>query len=231
MLKRLLNKSDFFKNVTTLITGTVIAQLIPLLLRPVLSRIYSEEEFGTFTIYLSIIGILGSVGNLKYEGSIVLPDTDKKASALVLGSLIVSLLFSVVWLLVFLIFENNIIEIYPNIAKIKFWGLLIPLAIFVISSNRVLNYWLIRQKAFRAASVNKLARRSSEGAAQFGFSYMPKLQGLILGSFIGEFINLLVSYKQSLKFKLNFKDISKEDIKTQLKKYKSFRYLHSYPLF
>lgn len=222
MIKRLLNKSDFLKNVATLITGTIIAQLIPLLLRPVLSRIYSEEEFGTFTIYLSIIGVLGSVGNLKYEGAIVLPNSDKKASALVIGSLFVSLIFSVFWLLTFYIFENSITEVYPNITKIKFWGLIIPLSIFIISSNRVLNYWLIRQKAFRAASINKLARRSSEGTAHFSLAYTPKLQGLIIGSFIGEFINLVVSYRQSLKAKLSIRNVSKIEIKSQLLKYKEF---------
>ena len=92
MIKRLLNKSDFVKNVTTLITGTVLANLIVVALQPLLSRIYSPEEFGTFTIYLSIIGMLAPAGSLKFEGAIVLPESDKKASALTLGSIIISFL-------------------------------------------------------------------------------------------------------------------------------------------
>jgi O-antigen/teichoic acid export membrane protein len=222
MIKRLLNKSDFLKNVTTLITGTVLAQLIPIILQPVLSRIYNPEEFGTFTIYLSIIGMLAPAANLKYEGAIILPDSDKKASALAIGSILISFLFSLIWLFIFILFDDQIITTFNFSPSIKIWLLLIPLGIFIISSSRVFNYWLIRKKAFSASSINKLVRRSSEGISQFGIGEYSKHQGLIIGNLIGEFLNFIVSCMQSVRNKLSLKNISFSDIKEQLKRYKDF---------
>jgi len=222
MIKRLLNKSEFLKNVATLITGTVLAQLIPILLLPILSKIYTPEEFGTFTIYISIIGMLAAAGNLKYEGAVVLPDSDRDASALVIGGIIVSFLFSSLWLVIFFLFGNQIINLFNFSSSIKIWLLVIPFAIFIISSSRVLNYWLIRKKAFRASSINKLARRSSEGASQYFILKFTQQQGLIIGNIIGEVTNLIISLKQSLKNNLTFKSISIPEIKSQLIRYKDF---------
>ena len=222
MIKRLLNKSDFVKNVTTLITGTVLANLIVVALQPLLSRIYSPEEFGTFTIYLSIIGMLAPAGSLKFEGAIVLPESDKKASALVLGSIIISFVFSIVWLFIFFFFDKQIIDFFNFSPSIKVWLLLLPLGIFVISSSRALNFWLIRKKAFRASSINKLVKRGSEGPVQLGVGYFSPFQGLIIGNLIGEISNLFISFTQSLRHKLSFKNIASSDIKGQLKRYKDF---------
>ena len=38
-------KSEFSKNVATLFTGTLVAQSIPILVSPLLSRIYSPDDF------------------------------------------------------------------------------------------------------------------------------------------------------------------------------------------
>ena len=222
MIKRLLNKSDFLKNVATLITGTVLAQLIPILLQPILSRIYDAAEYGTFTIYISIIGMLAAAGNLKFEGAVVLPDSDKKGSALVIGGIIISFFFSALWFIIFLLFGEQIIEIFHFSSSIKIWLLIIPFAIFVISSSRVLNYWLIRQKAFKASSVNKLARRASEGTSQFAILKFSNQQGLIIGNIIGETINFFISLKQSFNKNLSFKGITYSEVKEQLNRYKDF---------
>jgi len=222
MIKRLLNRSDFLKNVATLITGTVLAQLIPILLQPILSRIYDDAEYGTFTIYISIIGMLAAAGNLKFEGAVVLPDSDKKASALVIGGIIISFFFSALWFIIFLLFGEQIIETFRFSSSIKIWLLIIPFAIFVISSSRVLNYWLIRQKAFKASSVNKLARRASEGASQFAIIKFSNQQGLIIGNIIGETVNFFISLKQSFNKNLSFKGITYNEVKEQLNRYKDF---------
>ena len=120
MIKRYFYKSDFLKNITTLLSGTILANLIAVAIQPLLSRIYSPEEFGTFTIYLSIIGMLAPAGNLKYEGAIVLPESDRKASALLLASVLISFSFSIVWLIIFFFFDKQIITLFnfsPSIKK------------------------------------------------------------------------------------------------------------------
>ena len=51
MLNKLKPKSEFSRNVLTLMTGTTIAQAIPIAISPILTRIYTPENFGVFAQY------------------------------------------------------------------------------------------------------------------------------------------------------------------------------------
>ena len=79
MLKRLKPKSEFSKNVVTLMTGTTIAQAIPIAISPILTRIYSPEDFGMFALYFSILALVGVIATARYEIAIVLPKDDEEA--------------------------------------------------------------------------------------------------------------------------------------------------------
>ena len=48
-------KSDFAKSVITLVSGTVISQIIVLALYPIISRIYTPEESAYYSVYMRII--------------------------------------------------------------------------------------------------------------------------------------------------------------------------------
>ena len=91
MINKLKPKSEFSRNVLTLMTGTTIAQAIPIAISPILTRIYTPEEFGVFALYLSIIMLFSSLVAGKYELSILIPKHDKNAKNLVLLSISISL--------------------------------------------------------------------------------------------------------------------------------------------
>ena len=59
MIRALRNiwENDFFKNVATLISGTTFAQAFSIVIYIFLSRIYSEEDFGVFGLYMNILNI------------------------------------------------------------------------------------------------------------------------------------------------------------------------------
>ena len=63
MLNRLLPRSEFVRNVLTLITGTTIAQAIPIAIGPILTRIYTPEEFGLYGIFIVIVFIFCGQNN------------------------------------------------------------------------------------------------------------------------------------------------------------------------
>jgi len=55
MINKLKLKSEFAKNVLTLMTGTTIAQAIPIAISPILTRIYTPEDFGVFALNILFI--------------------------------------------------------------------------------------------------------------------------------------------------------------------------------
>ena len=59
-------RSEFFRNALTLISGTSIAQFVAILMTPILTRIYTTEDFGELSLFLSITGILAVVSTMRY---------------------------------------------------------------------------------------------------------------------------------------------------------------------
>lgn len=222
------HKNDFFKNTVVLITGTVIAQIIPILFQPFLRRIYTAEEFGVFAIYFSLFSFLVVVASAKYDSVVVLPQEDKDASIIASAGLIISLLFSLIITIIILLFQNNIITLFKLPLTIKPFLLLLPLSLFFGSCYRVLSNWLIRKKKFKAASINKIVRRSSEGSVQLSLGYLKNTFGLFIGAIIGDFFNCLMGFYQAKKsgFKFTFHT---EKTKTLLLKYKDFPLYNSLP--
>ena len=63
-------------------TGTTIAQAIPIAISPILTRIYTPEDFGIFALYLSILGLVAVIVTGRYEVAIVLTDGEPADSDL-----------------------------------------------------------------------------------------------------------------------------------------------------
>ena len=70
-------KKEFVKNVLTLITGLSISQLILYLGILILTRLFSEEAFGSYLLFSSLIIIIKPLFSLQYELSIMLPKRNK----------------------------------------------------------------------------------------------------------------------------------------------------------
>ena len=121
MIKKILKKfkiklsgSEFSRNVLILMTGTTVAQSIPILISPILTRLYSPEDFGLFALFLGIVSILGSIANGRYEIAIMLPKKDEDAINISVLSFLISFVFSIVLLLIVIFFSDFIVSILGN---------------------------------------------------------------------------------------------------------------------
>ena len=69
-----LRASKYITNVGWLIRGNVLAQLIQLAALPILSRLYTPEEFGFFALFTALIGLLSVTLTLRFESAILIAD-------------------------------------------------------------------------------------------------------------------------------------------------------------
>ena len=102
-------RSELLRNTSILISGTALAQLIPILLQPVLRRFFSPEIFGAYSVYLSLIGILIVISSFRYELAIILPKKDKEAAGVFFLALTVNLIFNVLLLLIIILWKKKIL--------------------------------------------------------------------------------------------------------------------------
>jgi O-antigen/teichoic acid export membrane protein len=228
----LLLKSEIIRSSSVLISGTIIAQLVSILLQPILRRLYSPESFGILSAYMSIIGMIVILCSLRYDDTIVLPKSDKESINLVGLSLFISFCFNLLIFILVLILGGKI-KSFLNLpvnfpVKILY---IIPAGAFLFSIYQSLNSWLIRKKKYISVSVNKLVRRSTEGSAQILFAFLKSFNGLIYSDIIGQTANAATAAIQSKKYGLNFNMLSIAKIKYVLRKYSEFPKFNLLPAF
>ena len=101
-------QKEFFKNVATLISGTTLAQAVSVLIYIVLSRIYTDEDFGIFGLYMNILNITIIFSTAKYELAILLPKSERESVNLLGLSGLVSIGVSLLLLITVLLFNKQI---------------------------------------------------------------------------------------------------------------------------
>jgi lipopolysaccharide exporter len=226
-----LYKSELLKHTSILVSGTAIAQLIPILIQPVLRRFYSPDIFGAYAVYLSLVGILVTISSLKYELAIVLPSKDKEAANIVFLAIIINLLFNVLLVGFITIWKTDILQFLNLSDKFAYYLYLVPLGIFFYSFYQNLNYWLIREKGFFLISVNKFVRRGFEGCAQILFKLAGNSYGLILGDIIGHIANICSGMYQVKRKGLSLGSLNPDDMKYVARRYSEFPKFNLIPSF
>jgi O-antigen/teichoic acid export membrane protein len=148
--------SSFASDVLKLVGGSFSAQLVGVLIVPVLSRLYSPDDFGTASVFASIVGIISAVSSLRYERAILLPSKDEDAFHVFVGSLLFVGLFVCASVIV-VVFASETIASWlraPNLADYLY---LAPIAIMISGAFLPLRYWSSRNRRFGLLSVARLS--------------------------------------------------------------------------
>lgn len=144
-------KNTSFFDITTLVSGNVAAQVLSLALYPILTRIYSPEDFGLFGAYLSIVVITSTLFTLQFYIGIPIPSDEKEAINLRKLSLISSFLFTGLVFGVVYFFEGDIYAYQDNNYLFTSpYIFLLPVYLLFISINESYKFWFIRKKVFVA---------------------------------------------------------------------------------
>lgn len=147
LVKKILPQSAFVRGVSVLVGGTAGAQALMVLASPLLTRLYTPEDFGLLAVYGGLLALFTVVASLRYELAIPLPECNAEAAnVLILSLLVVCVMATVCGLMVFFIGEEIAIALgAPQLAKF-FW--LLPIGVFLSGIYNVFNYWAIRTKTF-----------------------------------------------------------------------------------
>lgn len=224
-------KSEIIRNSSTLISGTVLAQLIPILLQPVLRRIYSPDIFGVYSVYLSALGILIVISSFKYELAIILPKKDKEAANILMLSSFINFIFNVFLLIIIVLYKEKI-ALFLNIStELSFYLYFIPLGTFLFNFYQSLNLWLTRKDKFLSISKNKLIRRGVEGVTQVSFKIIKSTSGLLVGDILGHLAHVANGVRQIASSGFSLKLLSITKLKYVSKKYAVYPKFNMIPSF
>lgn len=146
-LKFKINSKSIIKDVFTVASGTVIAQVITFLMTPIITRIYGPTAYGVLGVFMSAVSIIGNTAALSYPQAIVLPKNEKESNSLVKISIVISVFMAIILALVIVLFNDLIINIF-NLHSIDKYLMLLPLIILFTGIKLVYQQVNLRNKNF-----------------------------------------------------------------------------------
>ena len=217
-----LPKGEFVKNVLTLITGTTISQAIPIAISPILTRIYTPEDFGLITVFIAIVTLIAVLVNGRYELAILLPEKDEDAINIFAIGFIINVSISFI-LLILIIFFHNYLLILLNNKDLSLWLYFIPLVVFLLGFYNLLNYFNNRKKKYRDIAVSKIVKAIALSIIQLSIGFLKKgAFGLFSGQIASNFVANATLIKNVINDKVLLSTISKEKILTVGRRYVDF---------
>lgn len=174
----------FLRSVTTLISGTVLAQAIPFLLAPVIARLYNAEQFATFGTLMAVFNILNVVAAGRYDQAIVLPRDRQQAGDLMKGALALVACTTVLAAVVLGLFSSRL-ERSTSLADLH--RLVWPLVAltFLGGTQLVLLQWLLRHRAFPVIARQKVLQSVAVTGLTLLFGWLAWRNGLVSGYLLG----------------------------------------------
>ena len=210
------------QNVGKLLSANVVAQVIGLVVYPILSRMYAPEDFGLLNLFLSIGNVLVVLSLVDYYYAIVLPKQERHAVALVHVSSL-ALLITVALVAVSVLLASPISAVFksPDLAQ-YYW--LMPIYVLSMGAWNILNYWYIRQKQFGQISHYLMSQSALSAGGKIGMGYAGVLQGgMIYAVVIAPLLSLGTSIVRNGRGCLQpLLHISKADMLEQSKQYRNF---------
>lgn len=135
--------------------SAALVQFIPLVTAPIIARLYSPDDFGSYAVFFGIVAIISSISHLSLHNAILLAPSDKEAARAHLLALYISVLTTLLLSFIFFLIPNQIIINFFGLTFLKLLPWL-PITL-ILSSTYVCFYnWWIRKNLYKELGYNQL---------------------------------------------------------------------------
>ena len=172
-------RSDFIRSVFIVATGTAGAQAITMIFSPVITRLYSPEEFGLLGAFMAMVAVLTPMAALTYPIAIVLPRKHEDAIGLVKLSIRLAIVISSFVMIVVFFWGRDITDLL-NASKMYPYLWLISVAMFFSVLHQVAEQWLIRHQQFRVAARVSVVQSGLVNVIKAGAGFYYPIGGVLI---------------------------------------------------
>jgi len=165
-------RRGLLRAVLTLVAGGAVAQALPLLLGPWLTRLYTPQQFGLYHLFAAVSANLAVVACARYE--FALPLVGDAADAAALRALCLRVLAGVT-------LASAIVSAGWLAWSSQGWTAWLPVAVGVLGWLSLATLWATRAQAYRALAVARVVQYGGASLAQAGAALLGAgVQGLIV---------------------------------------------------
>jgi O-antigen/teichoic acid export membrane protein len=192
LLQKIKNPSDFLRNILSVFTASTITQFIPILTAPILTRIYTPNDYGVLGILMGIIGLFGVFSTFGYSNAIIIAKTDEETNKIVglcLKNLVIVTILSSLVIIAF----GDLIANSFNIKNYSILLYLVPTSILLSGTASIFGLLATRYQYYKMISTNRVisAVISTVFSIVIGLIYK-SLIGLIIGFIISQLISSVI---------------------------------------
>lgn len=187
--------SQLVQNMTVLMLGIAVAQFLPLLVSPILTRLFSPEEFGAFSIFCSMVAFLAVLVSGRYELALVLPREENGALSLLLLSCLLAVFNSLGVCFLVYVFNDEISK-FSGLEDVR-WLYVLPIAMLITGVSQCMIQWYTRLGLFSKISYNKVVVSFSSAVLGILLGLLGLDGGLIVAHVSGVFVGVLILVKFS----------------------------------
>lgn len=216
---------SFGKDVTKLVSGTVVAQIVLLLSYPFLTRLYDPEAIGVFSLFISMVSIITTISCLRYNYAILSPEKEEEAHNVFVTCFGILLCICFISFFVSWIYRDVIVTILDAPSLYDYIPY-VPLLVFIEGLFIILRYWNSRKNQFGIQAIANTTQSISIVGGQLGFGAAGAATSisLIIAEILGRGVGVLLLLYNVIKTDLSQirASLQRKMMKDLLFRYKRF---------
>lgn len=211
----------------TILSGNTVSQLIPFLIAPFLTRVFTKEEFGVSASWLSIVTLLGIVSTGRLEMAIPLPKSNLESRQIFASGLIITVGITLLSCIL-VVFSDQFAHWYndPELAR-YIW--LIPLGVLSVGLLGLINNFSLRNRQYQRVSFGKIVQSLVNNLVALALGYWAfGVLGILIAWIISQYVNTAILFdRKRIRSVFNPKLYSRTILKKVVTKYKEFPLINS----
>lgn len=169
------------RSVIVLISGTSGSQIILVAASPILTRMYTPEDFAILALFTAMVQVLGVIANGRYDLAIFLPQEEAKAYKLAVLGVVISTAVSLLVLIGVMIGREAAAN-WWNMPELALWLWLLPVAVFFGGVFAVAQPANVRLGSYKIVAVANIMKALVQSAIQVMLGLvMPGAGPLVIG--------------------------------------------------
>lgn len=164
--------NDFYKSTVSLSLTSFLSQLIVFVGTPLITRIYSPEDFADVSILSALIQCLGVFATLRYDNAIPLCDSEEEADSLFIICSIFNIVFSIS--IFFLLLLMRKIDFNFFTLKNQNYILFVPIGVSLYGFVNLLSFYSTRTHEFKKIGVSRVLQSFTSIFANISIAYTSK---------------------------------------------------------
>lgn len=208
--------SDYKKDILKLFTGTSIAQIVPIIAAPLLTRLYVPADFGIYATFFAYSAILSIISTFRFETAIMIAEDENTARNLLHTIFFTSFALSILLQALSFLLAFN----FKLTFQIGNWIYFLSLSVFLQAVYQGLYYINLRSKRFKLLAIVRVTFACCTTLLSIGLVFIVDgPTGLILSTMISYTIVCFILY---LRSENKFNEFTLNRIWDTFKKYSDF---------